>query len=237
MKGFFLHHPDLSLRLGQQQDTKRLMSKEVLERYADMIGIVCVGVKGENTYTMDETELGSAEYRKQLAAKQLAAGMAVDGSALPSLKLTAGEKARIIEDVAKLNLQPLLPRVPMAAVKAAAGVERKMKAGLLTGTDHLITLAAKMEEKEKEVADKAARKVARAAAKAAKAAAKAAKEAAKAVKRGGGAAGAGAAAGGPVPAAAFSAGVGGAPVRKKRAGAGESAVDGARQYTKRQRQQ
>ena len=86
-----------------------------------------------------DAELGSAEYRKQLAAKQLAAGVAVDGSALPSLKLTAGEKARIIEDAAMLNLQPLrlLPRVPTAAFKAAAGVDRKMKAGLLIGAEHL----------------------------------------------------------------------------------------------------
>jgi hypothetical protein len=182
-----------------------------------------------------DAELGSAEYRKQLAEKMLAVGVAVDGSALPSLKLNVEERARIIDDVAKLNLSPLLPRVPAAAVKAAACVDRKMKAGLLTGADHLIMLAAKMEEKKKEVADKAARKVARAAAKAAKTAARAAKAAAKVAKHGGGAAGAGAAAGGPVPAAAPSAGVGGAPVRKKRAGAGESAVDGARQYTKRQR--
>jgi hypothetical protein len=38
-----------------------------------------------------DAELGSAEYRKQLAAKQLAAGVPVDGPARPSLKLTAEE--------------------------------------------------------------------------------------------------------------------------------------------------
>ena len=99
----------------------------------------------------------------------------------------------------------------LTAAEAAAGVDRK--AGLSTGADHLIMMAAKMEEKEKGVADKAARKVARAAAKAAKGAAEAAKWAAKASKRGGGAAGAGAATGCPVPAAAPSANVGWAPVR------------------------
>lgn len=182
--------------------------------------------------------LRAGQKGKQLAEKMLAVGVAVDGSALPSLKLNVEERARIIDDVAKLNLQPLLPRVPAAAVKAAACVDRKMKAGLLTGADHLIMLAAKMEEKKKEVADKAARKVARAAAKAAKTAARAAKAAAKVAKwwrrrrcgrcrrwsR-------------PRCSSVCGCwwGVGGAPVRKKRAGAGESAVDGARQYIKRQR--